>query len=289
MTQAEEIRFKEFRERFATEDACRAELFRLRFAEGFVCPKCGGREFYPIKGRNTYQCRSCRHQTSVTAGTVMHRTHLPLTVWFWAIWIVATDKRGISAVQLQNTLGICYESAWYLLDRIRAAMGQRDAQYLLNGIVEMDDGYVGGPCHGGKRGRGTEKAQVVAALSKTEQGIPLFLRLKVVPNVQNQTLQEIIAANFEKNTVVECDGYKSYLNLKDVEIRAKKYVTGDLHWLHTALSNLKNLIRGTYHGRCTELQPYLDEFCFRFNRRMFAGQLFSRLTRAVAISGSVLS
>ena len=188
MAQAEEIRFKEFRERFATEDACRAELFRLRFAEGFVCPKCGGREFYPIKGRNTYQCRSCRHQTSVTAGTVMHRPHLSLTVWFWAIWIVATDKRGISAVQLQNTLGICYESAWYLLDRIRAAMGQRDAQYLLNGIVEMDDGYVGGPCHGGRRGRGTEKAQVVAALSKTEQGIPLLLRLFV----EDRAVQESI-------------------------------------------------------------------------------------------------
>ena len=152
-------------ERFATEDACRAELFRLRFAEGFICPKCGGREFYPIKGRNTYQCRCCRHQTSVTAGTVMHHTRLPLTIWFWAIWLVATDKRGISAVQLANTLGICYDSAWHLLDRIRAAMGQRDAQYLLNGIVEMDDGYVGGPCHGEKRGRGTEKAQVVAALS----------------------------------------------------------------------------------------------------------------------------
>ena len=98
-----------------------------------------------------------------------------------------------------------------------------------------------------------------------------------------------IAANFEKNTVVECDGYKSYLNLKDVEVHAKKYATGDLHWLHIALSNLKNLIRGNYHGRYTELQPYLDEFCFRFNRRMCVGQLFSRLTRAVAISGSVLS
>ena len=135
---------------------------------------------------------------------------------------MATDKRGISAVQLENTLGICYESAWYLLDRIRATMGQRDAQYLLNGIVEMDDGYVGGPCHGGKRGRGTEKAQLVAALSKTEEGIPLFLRWKVVINIQNQTLQEIIDANFKKNTVVECDSYKSYLNLKDVEVRAKK-------------------------------------------------------------------
>ena len=82
MAQAEAIRFKEFRERYTTEDACRAELCRLRFAEGCIFPKCGSREFYPIKGRNTYQSRCCRHQTSVTAGTVMHRTHLPLTVWF---------------------------------------------------------------------------------------------------------------------------------------------------------------------------------------------------------------
>lgn len=88
---------------------------------------------------------------------------------------------------------------------------------------------------------------------------------------------------------MECDGYKSYLNLKDVEVRAKKYAVRDLRWLHTALSNLKNLLCGTYHGRYTELQPYLDEFFFRFNRRMCAGQLFSRLTRTVAISGSALS
>ena len=126
MASTAEITFKEFRRRYNTEDACRAELFRLRFPNGFVCPKCGCVEYYPVHGRNIYQCRSCRHQTSVTAGTVMHRTHLPLTLWFWAIYLCATDKRGISAVQLSRTLGICYDSAWHLLDRIRTAMGQRD-------------------------------------------------------------------------------------------------------------------------------------------------------------------
>ena len=91
----------------------------------------------------------------------MHRTHLPLTAWFWAIYLCATDKRGISAVQLSRTLGICYESAWYLLHRIRCAMTQRDEKYALSGIVEMDDGYVGGATHNGKRGRGTDKAKIV--------------------------------------------------------------------------------------------------------------------------------
>ena len=142
MAQAESITFEEFRTRFSTEEICRAELFRLRFPNGFFCPKCGCTEYYPVRGRNAFQCRACRHQTSVTAGTVMHRTHLPLTAWFWAIYLCATDKRGISAVQLSRTLNICYESAWYLLHRIRCAMAQRDENYALSGIVEMDDGYV---------------------------------------------------------------------------------------------------------------------------------------------------
>ena len=142
MARAESITFEEFRTRFSTEESCRAELFRLRFPNGFVCPKCGCTEYYPVRGRNTFQCRACRHQTSVTAGTVMHRTHLPLTVWFWAIYLCATDKRGISAVQLSHTLNICYESARYLLYRIRRVMAQRDEKYALFGIVEMDETFV---------------------------------------------------------------------------------------------------------------------------------------------------
>ena len=289
MARTAEITFKEFRRRYSSEDACRAELFRLRFPNGFVCPKCGCVEYYPIHGRNTYQCRSCRHQTSVTAGTVMHRTRLPLTLWFWAIYLCATDKRGISAVQLSHTLGICYDSAWHLLDRIRTAMGQRDKKYLLSGIVELDDGYVGGPSHNGKRGRGTDKAKIVVAVSKAENGVPLFARMKAVENVQGKTLQEIIDQYFAPNTKVECDGYRSYLNLEGVELSAKKYETDDLHWLHKAISNLKAFLLGTYHGRCTKLQAYLDEYCFRFNRRMTGDQIFLRLTRAVATSCGVLS
>ena len=104
MAHAEKITFQEFRTRFSTEESCRAELFRLRFPNGFVCPKCGCTEYYPVRGRNTFQCRACRRQTSVTAGTVMHRTHLPLTAWFWAIYLCAMDKRSISAVQLSRTL-----------------------------------------------------------------------------------------------------------------------------------------------------------------------------------------
>ena len=284
MARAESITFEEFRTRFSTEEICRAELFRLRFPNGFVCQKCGCTEYYPVRGRNAFQCRACRHQTSVTAGTVMHRTHLPLTVWFWAIYLCATDKRGISAVQLSRTLGIRYESAWYLLHRIRRAMAQRDEKYALSGIVEMDDGYVGGATHNGKRGRGTDKAKIVVALSKTENGTALFTRMQVVEDVTSKTLQQVIGKTVATGAKIECDGYRSYKNLSGVEMDAKQYEPGDLHWLHKAISNLKAFLLGTYHGRCTQLQSYLDEFCFRFNRRKTGDQIFSRLARAVATS-----
>lgn len=289
MAKVAAISFKEFQLQYNTEAACRAELFRLRFPEGFVCPVCGCREYYPIHGRNTFQCRACRHQTSVTAGTVMHRTRLPLTTWFWAIYLCATDKRGISAVQLSRTLGICYESAWSLLGRIRTAMGQRDEQYLISGIVEMDDCYVGGVSHNGKRGRGTDKPEVVVSLSKSENGAALYVRMRAVNNIQRKTLQQIIDENFAPETKVECDGYSSYLSLEGVQVHAKKYEQGDLHWVHKTISNLKSFLLGTYHGRCTNLQSYLDEYCFRFNRRMTGNQIFLRLVRAVATSCGVLS
>lgn len=284
MAHAESITFEEFRTRFSTEEICRAELFRLRFPNGFVCPKCGCTEYYPVRGRNTFQCRACRYQTSVTAETVMHRTHLPLTAWFWAIYLCATDKRGISAVQLSRTLNICYESAWYLLHRIRRAMAQRDENYALSGIVEMDDGYVGGATHNGKRGRGTDKAKIVVALSKTENGTALFTRMQVVEDVTSKTLQQVIGKTVATGAKIECDGYRSYKNLSGVELDAKQYEPGDLHWLHKAISNLKAFLLGTYHGRCTQLQSYLDEFCFRFNRRKTGDQIFLRLARAVAAS-----
>lgn len=289
MAPAAEITFKEFCRHYDSEDACRAELFRLRYPNGFICPKCGCVEFYTIRSRNTYQCRSCRHQTSVTAGTVMHRTHLPLTTWFWAIYLCAADKRGISAVQLSHMLSICYESAWYLLTRIRSAMGQRDAQYLLSGIVEMDDCYIGGVSHNGKRGRGTDKAKVVVAVSKTDSGIPLFARMQIVEDLTGESLQEVVDRCLEKNTKVECDGYSSYRGLKNIELIPKNFESGDLHWLHTLIGNLKAYLLGTYHGRCTKLQSYLDEFCFRFSRRMTGNQIFLRLTRAVATSCGMLS
>lgn len=289
MAQAEKITFKQFQKRFSTEESCREFLYQQRFPDGFVCPKCGCREYYPIYRRGLCQCKRCRKQTSVTAGTVMHRTHLSLVLWFWAIYLCVNDKRGISAAQLANLLDIGYESAWYMLVRIRKAMGQRDENYLLSGLLEMDEGYFGSKRSGGKRGRGTTQNKVVVAISKTEEKqCPMYLRMQQVPNVKRVTLQEFIDSRVNDGSVIECDGYQIYKGLENVTVETKVYDTadGDLHWLHTALSNAKAFLVGTYHGRCLHLQSYLDEFCFRFNRRHTGSQLFARLVRAVALSAA---
>ena len=279
MAQAERISFRDFRLRFATEDDCRDYLFQERFPDGFVCPKCGGRAYYYIKKRCICQCKNCRRQTSVTAGTVMHGTHLPLTVWFWAIYLCATDKRGISAKGLARQLELPYESAWYLLARIRSAMHDRDQNYLLEGVIEMDEAYLGAQKRGKKRGRGTDRQKMAVAVSKDKKERPLFLRLRVIPDITTATLQNVVNDCVKAGSTIECDGYKSYPALENVEVNPSKYQIGDLKWVYAAIGNFKAFLLGTYHGSCGDYQPYMDEYCFRFNRRFQPAQLFARLSK----------
>ena len=291
MAQRQEISFKDFQKRFASEDACREFLYEHRFPNGFVCPHCGGRSCSYLRTRQLYQCSKCRKQVSLTAKTVMHRTHIPLTVWFWAIYLCATDKRGVSAVLLQKELGICYESAWYLLVRIRIAMGQRDQRYLLSDLVEMDDAYASGQTHGKKRGRGTSRALIIVAHSKTCDGKPRHLRIGTLDNLKHETLQSFADKNILSCSTIECDGFPTHRALKGYTLQSKAFCASDddLRWVHIAISNLKAFLLGTYHGRAANLQAYLNEFCFRYNRRWFPHQLFARTLTAIATSCVQLS
>lgn len=150
---------------------------------------------------------------------------------------------------------------------------------------------MGGPRHNGKRGRGTDKPKIVIALSKTENGTPLFARMKEVDDLKTKILQDFTETFLKNGVQVECDGYQSYLGLNGVNCTSKKYdtVNGDLKWLHRTIGNLKAFLNDTYYGRCTHLQTYLDEFCFRFNHRTKKDELFSRLARAVVTSCVLLS
>lgn len=277
-----------FLKTYGSEENCYNYLIKLRWGQGFICPKCGNKGGCRLSN-GLFQCSKCRRQTSVTAGTVMHRTHLPLTMWFLAFYFVSQDKRGISAVRLGSMIGVTYKTAWYLLKRIRKAMGQRDDQHQLSGVIEFDDAYFGGVKTGGKRGRGTDKAKVFVALSLDDKGNPQYLKMSVTPNIQHTSVKKFALENIVQGSSIHSDGYRSYIPaLKDdFNHLHKKYdpKTGLLHWLHITISNAKAFIQGTYHGlHRSHLQSYLDEFCFRFSRRKFHGNLLDRLVLAMANS-----
>lgn len=209
MPKKKEVGLREFLTRYGDEANCRAHLYRQRFFKGFICPRCGGQKGYALSN-GRYECARCRKQTSLTAGTVMHLPHLPLTTWFLTFYLVTTDKRGISAVQLAKEAGVTYKTAWYLLRRIRSAMGQWDARYVLADVVELDDTYFGGPTKGQKRGRSTEKAKVFVALSLDEKGNPRYLKMCLTKNLKQASVKKFALDAIAKGAVVRSDGYGSY-------------------------------------------------------------------------------
>jgi len=276
----------EFMEKFGDEAVCREYLFEKRFENGFTCPRCGCNSCHEISTRGLYQCKSCRHQVSATAGTIMHRTHIKLVKWFLAMFLVSTDKRGSSATFLSREIGVPYKTAWFLLHRLRSAMGQRDSEYVLSGLVDIDDTYFSGGPKSGKRGRGTGKNKVIAAISKDEKGKPKYLKMRVVPNLKGKTIGKFAAEAIAEKAQIHTDAYRSYRKplaekySHDFEVFEKD--SSSLQWLHKVISNAKALVNGTHHGLTAKhLQAYLDEFCYRFNRRHFSNDIFDRLALAV--------
>ena len=281
-----EMGILEFTALYKDEETCRNFLFNKRFPDGFVCPKCDCRSYSYHTTRKLYQCSKCKYQCSVTAGTVMHRSQTPLTKWFMAMYLLARDKRGCSAMQIKRELKLTYKCAWHILHKLRSAMGQRDSEYVLSGIVEVDDAYFGGKKKGGKRGRGTKKSKLLVAVSKTDDGKPKYLKMQLVPNLKNKTIKEFAAINIKEKSVIQTDSYHSYRKLSAEKFK-HEYELFDpqinwLHWLHIMIGNAKSFVNGTFHGLNEKhLQLYLNEFCYRFNRRNFGGSIFDRLAVAV--------
>ena len=280
----------EFQRRFPTEEACEEHLFKVRWPEGFICPNCQSMRFYKVQTRGLYQCTSCRRQTSVTAGTVIHKSKMPLQIWFWAIYLCVTDKRGRSALSLSRHVGVSYPTAWLMLHKIRPAMAARDASYKLSGLVEIDDAYFGGqtqrePGSGKGHGRGTDKAKVVVAVSMAN-GKPAYVRMKVIDQMSTRELTGFATECVKPGAEIVTDGLAAYTKLSELGYNHspkvfKKEGPEFLKWVHTIISNAKAYIDGTYHGLDkVHLQSYLDEFCYRFNRRNRSKELFSRLLAA---------
>lgn len=277
----------EFKDKYSNDDICREQLFHLRWPNGFVCPKCGHTSYSLIRTRNLYECKECHYQASVTAGTVLEKTRVPLVKWFWAIYFVSTDKRGHSALALQEEINVSYKTAWYMLHRIRTAMLEKDWAYQLSGNVEVDECYIGGEDKSGKRGRGTNKAKVMVGVSLSDEGRPRFAKIEMVTNLKADTVEAFAEDNITLGSVIRTDGFRSYSRIseKGYEHISKPYDPDEdpehLHWTHIIISNAKAFVGGTFHGLDEKhLQMYLAEFCYRFNRRFAPKEIFNRLLSA---------
>ena len=239
-----------------------------------------------------YQCVNCRRQTSVTAGTVFDKTRIPLVKWFLALYLVGTDKRGCSAKTLERELGISYQSAWFLLHKIRKAMMEREWHHMLSGIVEVDDVFYGAPDEGGKRGRGAEKTKFIVGLSLSREGKPKFLKMEAFDEINANNLTQFIHENLESGSTITTDAFATYksvagegFNHNPKAINPKTDMD-HLKWLHTVVSNFKAFVQGTYHGLDGNyFDLYLAEFCYRFNRRYRVRNMVERLSMA-CVSGS---
>lgn len=280
-------------ERFCDEQACREYLFALRWADGFVCPRCGGRRSWPMN-RGLWLCAECRHQVSVTAGTIFQGTHLPLRLWFRAIWQVTSQKNGASALTVQRVLGLgSYKTAWTWLHKLRRAM-VRPGRDRLAGRVEVDETYWGAP-EKGVVGRLThEKALIVVAAQQEGPRIGR-IRMARVANLSSKSLHGFIVQSVEPGSTVVTDGLSVYNGLQRyrhepvVLARTGKTASELLPRVHQVVSLLKRWLMGTLHGGVQEahLDYYLDEFTFRFNRRTSAsrGKLFYRLLQQAVQTG----
>lgn len=291
--------YREFVEWFPDNESCLIYLEKLRWPNGFICPSCQktAKPWYQTRARLV--CSFCHHQTSVTTGTIFEKTRTPLTTWFETAWHMTTAKNGLSAKTMQRTLGTSYRTAWKMLHQYRIAMVRSEREQL-SGTVEVDETLVGGVDHKGKRGRGADKAIVVIAVELKEPKGFGRIRMRSIPDASGETLVPFICDSVKTGSVIRTDGWSGYNQLKQKGYRHQPVVLSSISdpahvsmpGVHRVASLLKRWILGTHQGsvNAEHLQSYLEEFTFRFNRRMSKsrGLVFRRLMEQAVVTGPVI-
>ena len=280
----------DFHRMFPDEASCVRYLFALRYPDGNPCPNdCDGPYALYENGR-VINCRACRKNISLTAGTIMHRSKMPLLMWFYAAFLVTTLTPGISAVQFQAQMSIKgLETAFMMLHKLRAATVNAD-RTPLHGTVEVDETYIGGVERGGKGGRSTEGRTVVVGGVEIDRSVftrrAIRLRLRAIPAASKAELLSFVEDHIEGGSTVLTDGWKGYNGLTEAGYDHQPIIEGPpeeahriLPVIHREFSNLKTWLQGTHHGRVERkhLQAYLNEFCFRHNRRFWKFNAFQRV------------
>ncbi len=293
-----------FIEEFPDEMSCVSHLKELREREGIVCKKCKNQKYYYLKAKKQWQCSSCRFRTGIRSGTMMESSKLPIRDWFIAMAFMTYSKKGISGRELQRQLGRKrYEPVWYMMHKIRAAMGKRDDLYKLHDFVEFDEGYFITETNESdkqnlKRGRGSQKQSNVAVMvdstplekvktGKNDKHVRYF-KMEVMKSHKSSEINETIVCNIEETSIVFSDKSTSYVDIADyvkvhiTEKSTNKTTNSTFKWVHIAISNAKRTLLEIYHKiKGKYLQNYLNEFCYKLNRRYFGDKLFDRLLIAV--------
>ncbi|WP_028456617.1 IS1595 family transposase [Chitinilyticum litopenaei] len=269
-----------FQQQFGAESQCQTALEQARWPQGFRCPHCQHPACYRIQGRThpLFQCRACRKQTSLTAGTLFEKSPLPLRLWFLALYLIGEAKTGLSALALKRQLGVNYRTAWLVQHKIMQAMLERDASYQLDGVVQVDDAYLGGERSGGKAGRGSEnKIPFVAAVALDQWQHPRYLKLSPVAGFTQQAIRAWAEDGLQPGAHVISDGLSCFGAVTQAGCTHEAHVAGgkkpkDLpmfRWINTLLGNVKTSLSGTYHafafGKYAD--RYLAAIAYRFNRR----------------------
>ena len=276
-----------FMEMYPTQDACRRALFEQRWREGFRCPRCAHEAAWYLRGRGLYECAGCGYQASVTAGTLLHKTRTDLRKWLLAIWLLASMKKPPSAAELSRQLGVTLKTAWLLRRKITHAMRRGEHELLLFGVVELDESLLGGREPGsGRRGRASQRKTLVAVSAEQTPGGGLGrAHLRVIGDASAKTLTKAAGALIQPGSTVKTDGWSSYRALPGAGYLHEPHVQSTpqsvaelLPWVHIVISNFKRWQLDVFHGvSAAHLQSYLDEFCYRLNRRDQRLDIFRRI------------
>lgn len=261
-------------DRFNCDNKCREALEQARWPNGVCCTRCGDMNVRELPKHNRYECKSCSYQFSVTSGTIMHDSHLPLRKWFLAIYLMCESRKGMSANQLHRSLGIAYRTAWYLCHRIREAMGNKPLEGpTLVGIVEVDETWVGGKVKGKGRGHKGNKTIIAGAIQRDGK-----VRMERIPNTRKATLHDFIKRTVKDEAeAIYTDELKSYLGIEDHDTRhetvnhsQEQWVVGDVHTnsIEGVWALFKRSLMGTFHKMSKKhMDRYIEELEWRFNNR----------------------
>ncbi len=288
---------------FPDEASCKLKWKEFRDQQGVVCPKCGSKEHYWKSDKESYECKTCKYRQSLRSNTVMHGSQLPFRYWFIAIHLLTATKKSFSASELQRQLGhSTYNPIWAMLHKLRRVMGLRDSMYKLQDVIELDEGFFTTEIEESekdkplKRGRGSQNKTKVLVMaesvpvddeSKNKGGKSRkvnHIKMLVIDDLKASTIDAKVVDSVDNKAIIDSDHSTSYTNFKKLvqehrpKVVSNQEISTALPWVHIAISNAKRMLLDIFHDIKPEfLQNYLNEFCYKFNRRYFGERLFDRL------------